>query len=87
MTLRIERVSGGPAATLRLIGRIQAQDLGELERQMVSSAANTLDLEEVSLVDLDAVRFLAGCRGKGMVLVNCSLYIEEWIEKETGAGS
>jgi len=84
MTLRIERISQGPATTLRLIGRIQADHLSELERQIATSGATTiLDLEEVSLVDIDVVRFLASCRGRGIALVNCSPYVEAWIAKET----
>ena len=88
MTLRIERITKGQAATIRLIGRIQAEHLGELESQIAASGATTiLDLEEVSLVDIDVVRFLASCRDKGMAIVNCSPYIDEWITKETDAHS
>jgi hypothetical protein len=88
MSLRIERIAQGAAVTLRLIGRIQVEHLGELERQVAASGATTiLDLEEVSLVDVDVVRFLASCRAKGIALVNCSPYINEWIGKETDACS
>jgi hypothetical protein len=41
-----------------------------------------LDLEEVTLVDLDIVRFLATCEAEGIELVHCSPYIREWINRE-----
>ena len=44
-----------------------------------------LDLGEVSLVDSDAVRFLGNCESEGMQLLNCSLYIREWIVRDREA--
>jgi len=41
-----------------------------------------LDLEEVKLVDRDAVRFLADCEGNGIELCECSPYIRDWIARE-----
>ena len=41
-----------------------------------------LDLEEVTLVDLDVVRFLGVSEAEGLELVNCSPYIRDWILKE-----
>jgi hypothetical protein len=38
-----------------------------------------LDLQEVQLVDHDAVRFLAGCEADGTQLEHCPAYIREWI--------
>ena len=40
------------------------------------------DLEEVTLVDLDVVRFLGVAEAEGVELVNCSPYIRDWIFKE-----
>jgi hypothetical protein len=45
-----------------------------------------LDLEQLTLVDVEAVRFLGGCRRNGMALLNCSPYIREWIAKEQKNG-
>jgi len=42
-----------------------------------------LDLEEVSLVDLDIVQLLDRCEAKGMELLNCPPYIREWISRES----
>jgi len=41
-----------------------------------------LDLEEVTLVDLDIVQFLARCEAGGMGLLHCAAYIREWISRE-----
>jgi len=40
------------------------------------------DLNDVSLVDLDVIRFLATCQTEGISLVHCSRYINNWITKE-----
>ena len=83
MTLRIERYSEGPSTTIRLIGRMQAEHLAELEKQIRESGSKiALDLEEVHLVDVEAVRFLGMCETQGVTLLNCSAYIRDWIGKE-----
>ena len=45
-----------------------------------------LDLEEVTLVDLDVVRFLGVREADGVELVNCSPYIRDWIFRERNTG-
>src|SRR5258708_35421674 len=83
MTLKIERYSEGPSTKIRLIGRMQAEHLAELEKQIRESGTKiALDLEEVNLVDVQAVRFLGACEAQGIALLNCSPYIRDWIGKE-----
>jgi formate hydrogenlyase transcriptional activator len=41
-----------------------------------------LDLEEITLVDVEVVRFLSGCEAEGVELLKCSPYIREWIFRE-----
>jgi anti-anti-sigma regulatory factor len=83
MTLKIEKYSDGNSKTIRLIGRMQAEHLDELEKQIRGSgSAITLDLEEVTLVDVEIVRFLGTCETRGVTLLNCSPYIRDWIGKE-----
>jgi len=85
MTLRIEKASDGHGTTIRLIGRMRAEHLDELDRQiLVTGPALTLDLEEVTLVDVEIVRFLGTCEERGATLLNCSPYIRDWIGKERG---
>ena len=85
MTLRIESVSDEHGTTIRLIGRMQAQHVEELKAQIGASGARVvLDLEELSLVDIDAVRFLGTCQAGGISIVHCPPYIDDWIAKERG---
>jgi anti-anti-sigma regulatory factor len=87
MTLRIERDSDGDRAVLRLIGQLGAQDLGELKGQIeVGVHPIVLDLDELSLVDVNAVRFLKSCQQRGVELINCPPYIREWIRREEVKG-
>jgi hypothetical protein len=82
VTLRIETLAGEHGTTLKLIGRIRAEHLAELRRQIAASAPSALELREVSLVDADAVRFLSTCESEGIHLQHCSAYIREWIVRE-----
>ena len=83
MTLKIEKYSDGNGTTIRLIGRMRAEHLEELEKQLGESGpALILDLDEVTLVDVEIVRFLGACEVRGARLLNCSPYIRDWIGKE-----
>ena len=88
MTLRIEAVSEEQGTTIRLIGRMQAQHVEELKVQIGAGGAKVvLDLEELSLVDIDVVRFLGTCHAGGIRIVHCPPYINEWMAKELGRGT
>jgi anti-anti-sigma regulatory factor len=83
MTLRIESVSDEHGTRIRLIGRMQAQHVEELQAQIGASGARVvLDLEELNLVDIDAVRFLGTCQAGGISLAHCPPYIYDWIANE-----
>ena len=83
MTLKIEKYSDGAGTRIRLIGRMQAEHLGELEKQIRNGGPKIeLDLEQVDLVDVQIVRFLGACETQGITLLNCSPYIRDWIGKE-----
>jgi anti-anti-sigma regulatory factor len=83
MTLRIERNTDLAGTTIRLIGRMQAEHVSEVERQIGKSGTKvTLDLEEVTLVDVRVVRVLGACEIRGISVLNCSPYITEWIARE-----
>jgi hypothetical protein len=83
--LRIERQSKGTSTTLRLSGRMQADRLTELLAEIEKCGPlPILDLEEVTLLDRDSVRFLIRCESEGIQLANCSLYVREWITRERG---
>jgi hypothetical protein len=83
MTLRIDKHFDGRTTTIRLIGRMKAEYLTELETQIRESAPHVLlDLAELNLVDVQVVRFLGTCQAQGVTLANCSPYIRNWIAKE-----
>jgi anti-anti-sigma regulatory factor len=83
--LKIKRSANGRVVFI-LSGRIEAEDVAELQRLFDLEAVDhdlVLDLEDVTLVDRDAVQFLARCEAIGMQLEKCPPYIREWIERET----
>jgi len=83
MTLRIEESSDGQNKSLRLSRRIESGHLGDLKAQIDGNRhATILDLEDVTLVDVDAVRFLSLCEAEGVGLLHCSPYIRGWILRE-----
>src|SRR5579863_6207810 len=88
MTLRIQRSIERKRVVLTLTGRIQAAHVPELLAQLrLESTAHgiVLDLEQVKLVDRDAVLFLALSEALGAELRNCSAYIRKWIDQERSA--
>ena len=88
MILRIQKSTEGERVTLRLTGRIQAEQVPELLALLRSESSAhriTLDLEQVRLVDRDAVLFLALNEALGCELKNCSAYIRKWIDQERNA--
>jgi hypothetical protein len=83
MTLRIERVPEGQRVVFRVSGRIATQNLDQLKAELETKERDkALDLEHVTLVDVDGVRFLNICEQQGFELMHCSLYIREWINRE-----
>jgi len=81
--LKLELSSDGERTTLRLIGRVQSAHLSEITEQMGMGGPNViLDLEDVTIVDVDAVRFLCTCERRGTQLLNCPAYVREWISRE-----
>jgi anti-anti-sigma regulatory factor len=83
LTFKIETISGGDRVIVRLIGELNAESLPALEAQ-VGSAAGKIELEmrEVTLVNVDVVRFLISCEARDIPLRSCPPYIREWIRRE-----
>jgi hypothetical protein len=83
MTLRIERSSGAGKTILRVSGRISLEYLADLKSQTEGLGPGTvIDLEHVTLVDVEGVGFLNECEARGIELEHCSPYIREWIARE-----
>ena len=82
--LKIRRSEDNGRAILALSGRIEERHVSELLELLEAEAKPTevtLDLTEVKLVDREAIRFLAGCKARGIGLKNCPSYIRTWIEQ------
>ena len=87
MTLKIEVTTDEARTMLRLVGRIQAEHLGEVSAQIEHSRTHVVvDLAQVTLVDAAAVRFLSACESRGVEVIHCSSYIREWIAREQDLG-
>ena len=81
--LRIEKDSNGHTTTLQLIGRIQSADIGSIRAQMDDDSVHVVfDLGEVTLVNVEVIRFLSDCEDDGAVLIHCPPYVREWILRE-----
>jgi anti-anti-sigma regulatory factor len=83
MTLRIEKSCDEHSTTVRLSGRLVGSHRRALSEQIEGSRGTILlDLEEVTLVDIDIVHFLARSEAEGVELLHCPAYLREWISKE-----
>jgi ABC-type transporter Mla MlaB component len=83
MTLRMERFSVSHGTRIRLSGELRNEQLHDLRAEVENGGPQvTLDLEELNLVDIDAVRFLNACEAEGVKVTNRSRYIREWMYLE-----
>ncbi len=83
MSCRIERASDGRATVIRLSGRLRAENLEQLKTEIMGESTQVgLDLDEVTLVDVEIVRFLNECESAGVEVRNCRPYIRKWMEQE-----
>jgi hypothetical protein len=85
MSFRIETAARRKCTVFTLSGRIEERAIAELRRlfeQQADCSQIVLDLKDVSVIDREAVRFLAHCEADGVMLENCTPYIREWVEKE-----
>jgi hypothetical protein len=81
--LRIEKESDGHTTTLRLIGRIQSADIGSIRAQLDDDSVHVLfDLGEVTLVNVEVIRFLSDWEDEGVELLHCPPYVRKWILRE-----
>jgi len=81
--LKIEKNSHGAKTTIRLIGRFQSEHVGELKKQLQEDGPLfVLDLKQVTIVDVDVVRFLGACKADGVKIAHCSRYIQEWMRRQ-----
>ena len=83
--LKIQRVTNGQVV-FTVSGRVDADNVAGLKELIESETRGrrriVLELNDLTLVDRDAVRFLERCEAHGIKLENCPAYIREWIARE-----
>ena len=83
MTLRIVTDGTPDATTIRLIGRMQAVHVEHVSMEIAKCPQRpVLDLDHVTLADVEAIRFLATLERDGVELQHCPPFIREWIVRE-----
>jgi hypothetical protein len=75
---RIERAR----ARIRLSGALRSEHLDHVKAEVELCKPAVLDLEELDLIDVEAVRFLNACEAKGISLLHCSPFIRKWMLRE-----
>jgi hypothetical protein len=82
--LRIERSANGQIV-FTVSGRMETEDIEQFQQLLVVETPGQqlmFNLRDVTLVNQDAVTFLAYCEGNGIKLENCPLHIRNWIDQE-----
>ena len=82
--LKIQRSSNG-GVVFTLIGQIEIEHGAELQGLLGMEEVDyhiALNLRDVTLVDRDAVKFLARCETENIRLHNCPAYIRVWTDRE-----
>jgi anti-anti-sigma regulatory factor len=82
--LKIQRITNGQVV-FTVSGRMDAENIAELKELIEAEAGGrciVLELNDLTLVDRDAVRFLERCEAHSIKLENCPAYIREWIARE-----
>jgi anti-anti-sigma regulatory factor len=87
MTCKIDRVlTPCSFAVFRVSGRIDAASFEALQelikKEKTAKGRVALDLTEVTVVSLEAVRALTVAEANGIDLRNCPAYVREWICRE-----
>ena len=84
MSCRIDRlVAAQERVVLRISGRLVGEYVDTLRTSLEQEGrAVAIDLKDVRLADLEAVKLLAAAETSGTELTNCPRYIREWITRE-----
>jgi len=79
MTLRIDRVQ----KQVRLSGDFRSEHVHQVKAELDRCQSPVaLDIEEVGLVDVEAIRFLNSCEAAGVSVLNGSAFIRTWMSQE-----
>ena len=64
---------------------MQTQDIEQVQQLLVVETPGQqlmFNLSDVTLVNQDAVTFLADCEANGIKFESCALHIRDWIDQE-----
>ena len=79
MTLRIDRVGD----RVRLSGEFRSGHVPQVKTEIDQCGSQSvLDVEEVDLIDVEAIHFLNSCEARGVSVLNASAYIRAWMVQE-----
>ena len=83
MTLRIDKRSLGNELVLQLIGNLGVEHLAEVKTEAYAAGYRVvMDVSEITLVSMEGIRLLNACQDDGIVVINASPYISEWMALE-----
>lgn len=83
MTLKIRQIREKHQTRICLSGELRCAHLFDLRAEIEQfGQLTTLDLEEVSIIDIEGIRLLNECQALGVQIVNCPRYIREWMLQE-----
>jgi hypothetical protein len=79
MTLRIDRLR----KRIRLSGEFRSEHVHQVKAEIDQCGTRSvLDMEELDLVDVEAIHFLNSCEARGVSVSNASAYIRAWMVQE-----
>ena len=80
---KIETAPDKDGTGIKLIGWLRSEYLPELRAKIETNGPPVvLVMADVTLVDVEAVRFLRSCETNGVELRDCPAYIRKWIARE-----
>jgi hypothetical protein len=83
MTLKIETRRSEDSLIVQLIGEFDVEHLDEVKAQVNDApCAVVVDIGELTLINVEGIRFLNACHENGMPIINASGYIAEWMTLE-----
>jgi anti-anti-sigma regulatory factor len=84
MSCKIEQLAGEEGMIVfRVSGHVQSEHVSAIEELIAREGGQmAIDLSELTLVDRDAVRYLAVCEMRGIELRNCPPFLREWLIRE-----
>jgi hypothetical protein len=68
---------------MQVSGELRSEHLDQVKAELERHGSTlALDLEELDLVDVEAIRFFNACEAKGISVSHCSPYIRAWMSRE-----